>query len=146
MADRVQVVATARGWVGVVTRHQGRSRGGGIDCAGLVVMVARELGLGTYDAEGYRREPDGRKLLAHFAAAMDRIAIPTAGDGDVLLLRQGPMPCHAGILSTWHSRPHLIHAHSGRGKVCEDPLDSVLLDDRGQDARIAAFRFRGLEG
>jgi cell wall-associated NlpC family hydrolase len=143
-ATRAQVVTAARGWLGVPWRHQGRTRHG-VDCVGLVVLVRRELGLGDEDLGGYRREPDGHRLLEAAAAVMDRIPVIEARDGDVLLLRDSLMPCHVGILSTLRGRPHLVHAYVADRAVSEDPLAAVAVDARGGDARVAAFRFRGIE-
>jgi cell wall-associated NlpC family hydrolase len=42
------IIAAARSWLGVPWRHQGRTRQG-VDCAGLVVLVGRGLGLDDYD-------------------------------------------------------------------------------------------------
>lgn len=47
-------VAAARGWIGVPSRHQGRSRGG-VDCIGLVVMAARDCGYDVPMTANYGR-------------------------------------------------------------------------------------------
>ena len=52
------VVAQARTWLGTPWRHQGRSPRG-VDCAGLVVLVARALGLADHDVAGYGRHSSG---------------------------------------------------------------------------------------
>ena len=49
MVTRTDIVAAARGWLGVPWRHQGRSRAG-VDCVGLVVVVCRSLGLSDHDS------------------------------------------------------------------------------------------------
>jgi cell wall-associated NlpC family hydrolase len=45
MLDRQHIVDTARGWLGVPYRHQGRRKDKGVDCVGLIIGVGAELGL-----------------------------------------------------------------------------------------------------
>ena len=77
-ADPDTIVAAARSWLGVPWRHQGRTRQG-VDCAGLVVLVGRELGLADYDTTAYGRRPEGQGFVEHFRAAMDGVPLPEAG-------------------------------------------------------------------
>jgi branched-chain amino acid transport system ATP-binding protein len=52
------LVAEARCWLGTPFRHQGRIRGQGVDCIGLVLEPARALGLTDYRPGAYSRLPD----------------------------------------------------------------------------------------
>jgi hypothetical protein len=135
---RDAVVACARSWLGVPWRHQGRSRRG-IDCAGLVVLVARELGLADHDLAVYGRHSSGLALVDAFRAAMDTVPLPAALPGDVLLLADAAYPCHCGILTELRAVPHLLHAHALRRQVIEEPY----LGEWPAKTRLA-FRFRGL--
>lgn len=127
------VVTVARTYLGVRWHHQGRSRAG-IDCLGLVVVVAHELGLSKADATDYGRLPDGgrlrRALLEHL--------LPVRGmhaEGDVLMFRFQQAPMHVGIATD----VGLIHAYANMRKVVEHRIDAVW------DKRlVAAFRFPGL--
>ncbi len=114
------VVDAARAYLGVPWRHQGRSARG-LDCAGLVILTARDLGLSDYDTTGYSRHAQGLNFVEHFRANMDGIAVAVAGPGDVLVFADAAYPCHCGILSERHGVPHLIHAHALRRKVIEEP-------------------------
>jgi hypothetical protein len=135
-----QVTAEARGWLGVRWRHQGRTRAG-VDCAGLVVMVARALELTDYDATGYSRRASGFDFVRHFQAAMQSVRVAEAQAGDVLVFADGAYPCHCGFLSLWQDHPHLIHAHVSRRQVVEEPY----LGEWPGSVRFA-FRFHGIEG
>ena len=136
--DPHAIVAEARAWLGVPWRHQGRTRQG-IDCAGLVVLVGRALGLCDYDTSAYGRRPAGQGFVQHFRACMDGIGIPEARPGDVLVFADAAYPCHCGFLTTKHDQPHLLHAHALRRKVIEEPYAGEW------PARVKlAFRFRGL--
>jgi len=142
MAQRIltaeTVAAAARGWLDVPWRHQGRSARG-VDCAGLVVLVARELSLADHDLSAYGRHAQGLAFLEPFRAAMDPIPIDAAEAGDVLVFADAAYPCHCGFVSRRHWHLHLIHAHASRRKVIEEPLAGEWLAKRR-----AAFRFRGL--
>ena len=130
------IVAEARTWLGVPWRHQGRSRTG-VDCAGLVIQVARALELADYDTTAYSRRPQGQGFVAHFQAQMDGVAIPQAQAGDVLIFADQAYPCHCGFLTEWRDRPHLLHAHATRRQVIEEPYTGEW------PAKVKfAFRFR----
>ena len=45
MTSRADVVAAALAWTDTPFHHQARLKGVGVDCVGLVIGVARELGL-----------------------------------------------------------------------------------------------------
>jgi cell wall-associated NlpC family hydrolase len=132
VVSRAALVAEARSWVGVPFRHQGRSREG-VDCAGLLVVVARAVGLEAPDGADYPKRPDGaalRRVLAEHLVQRARIA--DARPGDVALIRGAPpagrsRPCHlAWVGEDGRGRLTLIHAAAagdpgtaGEGRVIE---------------------------
>lgn len=130
------VVAQARSWLGTSWRHQGRSPRG-VDCAGLVVLVARTLGLTDHDVAGYGRHSGGLTLIDQFRAAMDPLPLPEVRPGDVLLFADAAYPCHCGFRTERHQAPHLLHAHALRRRVIEEPYAG----EWPAKARLA-FRFR----
>ena len=140
MPSKEDVVAAARAYLGVPWRHQGRSRLG-LDCAGLVALVARDLGLSDYDSTNYRRHAQGQAFVGHFRDRMDQVAILEMAPGDVLLFADGAYPCHSAFLSERHGVPYLIHAHASRRKVVEE----AYAGDWPGKVKFC-FRFRGLEG
>jgi cell wall-associated NlpC family hydrolase len=88
------IIAAGRSWLGMPWRHQGRTRQG-VDCAGLVVLVGRGLGLADYDTQAYGRRPEGQGFVQHFRAAMDGLPLPEARPGDVLSSPMPPIPATA---------------------------------------------------
>ncbi len=132
------VIAAARAWLGTPWRHQGRSARG-VDCAGLVVLVARQLGLADHDVTGYGRHSTGLAFVDHFRAAMDGIPLLEARPGDVLVLADAAYPCHCGFRTELRGTAHLLHAHALRRQVIEEPYAGEWL----QKTKLA-FRFRGL--
>ncbi len=138
MTTRADIVSAARGYLGVPWRHQGRD-GRGLDCAGLVVVVARQLGLADHDVTGYSRHAQGFAFVEAFRAAMDPVPVAAMRPGDVALFADAVQPCHCALVSEKHGVLHLIHAHALRRQVIEEPY-------RGEwpDKVSFAFRFRGL--
>lgn len=121
---RADVVAEARKWLGTPWVHQHRAKGQAVDCAGLIICVARDLGLlpADFDLNGYSRMPDGT-LLAVCDEHMDRIERSAMQPGDVLLMATEHDPQHMGILGDYrHGGLSLIHAASKAGRVIETRL------------------------
>ena len=52
---RSRIVATAREYLLTPFHHQGRKKGVGIDCVGLIACVGHELGILDYDCTDYSR-------------------------------------------------------------------------------------------
>lgn len=119
MPSPADIVRVARTYLGTPFHHQGRVKGHGIDCIGLVVGVAKELGLPHHDLKGYAREPDGITIMREIPKSLDEIA--EAGIGDVWVFKFGPLPSHAGI----RTDIGMIHTYSLSGKVVEHPLNST---------------------
>lgn len=133
MTTRADVVATARGYLGVRWHHQGRSVAG-MDCAGLVVRVAHDLGLSDFDSADYGRLPLGQKMREIMDANMDRVT--AYQPGDVLLMRFETEPQHLAIVTDYG----IIHALAQSRKVVEHRLDDVWAS-----RIVAAYKFRGIE-
>lgn len=131
------LVAAARGWLGVPWRHLGRSRTG-VDCIGLVLLAARDCGIILPDPAPYAREPQGQRLAAGVAEHADRVGV--ALPGDVLVFRLGVFAGHVGIASLHpeHGEPALIHAFARHGvAVCEQ-----VMSEEFRRSLVGAFRLR----
>lgn len=143
---RDMIVAQARTWLGTPFHHQGRVKGVGCDCLGLIVGVARELALtdekgfllADYDQPNYSPLPDGRGLKT--AVSLHLLELPSIGEalpGDVPLIRFQNDPQHVGILAKLDDgSDSLIHCYSNTGKVVEHRLN-----DTWRRMIIAAYRF-----
>ncbi len=147
---RSDVVRMARSLLGTPFLHQGRQRPteahpGALDCAGLVVCVARELCLVApdFDVTAYGRVPDGRSLLDHADAHMRRIRRAEMRPGDVMVVDWGQNPQHFCILGDYPGGGlSVIHAFShadGKGSVIEANLDRVM-----QRQFVAAYALPGV--
>src|SRR5216684_1192655 len=111
MPTRADIVAAARECIGTPFRHQGRRSGssGGLDCAGMIIVVAHELGLATadYDHTGYAHLPGRSDVAQELDRMMDRVqgGLPDARDGDVLLMEDSGWATHTGILASMPGLP-----------------------------------------
>lgn len=152
---REQIIEQARTWIGVPWRHQGRNRTG-IDCGGLVIQVAIELGFATpaHDRVGYDRLPTLYMLVEHCAKWMRQKQGAEHDDrrpGDVVVMKPTvsyPWPSHLGILSRLPSGElGLIHAYSGTadmgGKVRSEVIESSYAPWWKQT--VAVYEYPGLQ-
>ena len=121
MLERDDIITEARRWIGTPWRHQGRSRAG-VDCVGLIVLVARALGLEPEDVTGYARRQDGRTLLRHLHKQLDQQTITNWKIGDIGVFKESAFPIHVGFLSRRDGVPTVIHAHARRRQVIEEAL------------------------
>jgi cell wall-associated NlpC family hydrolase len=116
------VVAAARLELGTPWVHQQRAPRIALDCAGLVIVTAKRLGLVAegFDVNGYSRTPDGTMLAlceAHMTPVSDLEL------GAVLVLQTDRDPQHIGIVGDYrHGGWSIIHACSSAGKVVETRL------------------------
>ncbi|GGC70277.1 peptidase [Siccirubricoccus deserti] len=121
-ADGATVAAEARLWIGTPWHHQARLRSVGVDCGGLVVGVARDLGLPLDDyPPGYGRHPDGRSLRAWIEARFTRIAAMEEGAMPLMEFTPG-LPQHVGIVTRLAGGWGLVHAWAQLRRVVEHPI------------------------
>jgi NlpC/P60 family putative phage cell wall peptidase len=136
MITREQVVAEARSWLGTPYRHQGRTKGLSVDCAGLVIGVCRALGLEAEDMEGYSSRPDGT-LKAILYRQTEPVPIGGQQAGDVVLFHWNNEPVHVGLLT---GPAAVIHSFATNRRVCEHAIDAQWR------RKIVAYRkLRGVE-
>ena len=112
------IIAATRACLGTPFVHQGRIPGLALDCAGLIIQVAKTLGLEHVDHSGYARLP-GNGLLE--SALDNQPGITRVTDmqaGDVILMKFSGDPQHLGICAG----ETIIHAYQPIGKVCEHGL------------------------
>lgn len=134
------VVACARTQIGVPWVHQGRRWGEALDCAGLIICVARGLGMvpADFDVTGYTRTPDGSML----PTLQEHLTpIPALELGAVLCVATDRDPQHLGIVADYvHGGFSLVHAtNAGRCMVVE----SRIMYARNFKRR-GVFRFPGV--
>lgn len=118
----IDIVDTARDCIGVRWRHQGRSLHG-LDCAGLIIYVAKQTGRIPQDSfpgpTDYGRRPDGRRIFskAFGLSGCEEIGFVSKQAGDILIFNENRFACHVGILT---EKETIIHAYAPRKKVLEE--------------------------
>lgn len=127
------IVEEARKHLGTPFHHQGRLPGVGLDCVGLLVVVAQSLGIPHEDFTGYARRPHKGSLRHALERNFD--LVQEAKTGDVLafyFLRPG-IPHHVAIRTDYG----IIHSFATAGKVVETRLGPPLVHQID-----SAWRFR----
>jgi cell wall-associated NlpC family hydrolase len=119
---------SAHQFVGVPFAHMGRSEKG-LDCVGLLVLVAIELGVEVKDSPHYGREPARNNnafqladyLRLNFGDPVDRAYRPN----DVLMMKLRPrfQPAHVGIVAPHRYGLGIIHAYGQAGEVVYQRID-----------------------
>lgn len=143
-ADRAQIIAEARTWIGTRYRHQQSLKGVGADCLGFLrglwrFAYATEPGpMPDYSSDW--AEAGGRETLLE-AAQHYMVPLPEGAEprpGDVLLFRwKKHFPAkHCALLS---APGRIIHSYDGAGFVCE-----VTLAPEWSRRIAGAFAFPGL--
>ncbi len=120
---RSQIVAQARTWKGTPYEHQGRTKGVRVDCVGLLIGVAHELGLSSFDYLDYGQSPDGDMMTRLLSSHMRHLnSWKDALPGDVLHIAFSAKrrPQHLAIVV---APGRIIHAYSSHKKVVEHRLD-----------------------
>lgn len=111
------VVTAARGWIDTPFLHQARERGAGVDCIGLVLGVAHELGIwpGHFDYRDYGPQPHNGLLLARMRQHCMEIPLEQASPGCVFLMRWWDEPHHVAIFAD----ETIVHAAASFKRVVE---------------------------
>lgn len=118
---REDIIAEARTWLGTPFHHQGRVRGHGVDCAGLVACVGKALGLTCFDTARYGRSPDPAMMGDILRRELVAKPISEIQLADVLWLSFDSEPQHVAIVTD----VGIIHATSAIRRVVEHGLDDV---------------------
>lgn len=115
----------ARRWIGTPYHHQARLPGQGLDCIGLLICAARELGQvpPDFNITGYRRVPDGFSLMRHMREQFTEIDRADMAAGDYVCIAYDKHPHHVGIIGAYPlGGLSIIHANSKAGRVEETRL------------------------
>lgn len=118
--NRQALVDTARRLVGTPYRDEGRSRTG-VDCYGLLLVVAQAHGLAAPVEAGYGSRPSGLHMRRQLLAYCDPVPFAAVSPGDILHLRYGDQPQHLALVSA-HDPLRIVHADSRLGRVVEQSL------------------------
>lgn len=112
MTTRADYVRVARSYIDTPWHHRGRTPGLALDCAGVLVCAARDLGTVApdFDVPDYTRAPDGT-LLEWCERYMTRVSRERMQAGDAIVLITDREPQHLGLLGDYrHDGLSIIHS------------------------------------
>lgn len=125
---RAEFVEAARSYLQIPFEHQGRSRSG-VDCLGLLVCIARDLGIDVVDNLNYGRSPCHKTMRAGLLNHFNIIPRASISAGDVLWIKwtRRAYPLHLAIVTECSSgnlrTMNILHAEADIAKrVVEHPL------------------------
>ncbi len=125
------IIALARGYVGVRFAHQGRGRDG-VDCLGLLIAVADECGLefdgkpsSALDVPQYGSRPDVVALKQKLDAHLTPITRADVRPADIVVLKIDGSPQHLALITDYPMAEEMgmIHAYAPARKVVEHRYD-----------------------
>ena len=146
---RMAVVDAARTYIGKPWEWGGRNRWNAIDCIGLLVLVAEDLGLpskwgmdgytfSSYASDSYYFDGHELSMRSLMAKPLNQIEVSDAGIGDIecYWIRDRKIVCHCGIVTD----RGVIHTHQGSMEVIETERGSFW------KRRVkCAFRYPGVD-
>lgn len=125
---RQQWVDEVRSWVGTPFRWQGRVKGDGTDCWGLIVASGWACGLipPTWDVKDYNRRTDLVALSEiHLPQFFESVSRETFEAGDVVTFHHGSGTMHMGVLYD--------HEHGGLGIVHSEDWRQIVQHRLAED-------------
>ncbi len=118
-----EIVACAHTLIGVRFLHRGRDLRG-IDCVGVPIYIAKELGIKEWDALSYSNRPNTPefvKLLRESGATP--VPFLEVAHGDMLRMLSFRFPVHVGIYEIMpNGAEYVIHAYEPFKKVVRSRL------------------------
>lgn len=133
---REQFIEELRTWIGTPFHHQGRWKGLGVDCAGLVVGPLVELGIMEVlkaDNRTYKHKAGHKLLVERLMLIANEIPKEEIKLGDILLFTIYRYPQHVAIKSY---NDNVIHVTEDRGVIEEE------LDDMWKKRFLSSFRLK----
>ena len=130
-AGRRRAVDEAISWVGTPYHHQGRVKGGGVDCGQFLALVFEGAGITPeivpedypHDWHLHRSEERYLGIVETYAHRIEGPPLP----GDIVLYRWGRCISHGAIVVDW---PVVVHSYVGQGVVLDDAVANQALASR----------------
>ena len=128
---RQQIVEEARSWIGTPFKHQGRKKGVGVDCIGLVYEIAKKFNLADTDMRlaqqrgysSYKVVPARGMMRNMCNDYLEKIRIAEAEAGDLFLIMFTRLEGHIAIYTGENT---IIHALSSAKKCTEHSINGSV--------------------
>ena len=133
------LIENARKYINTPFHHQGRVKGFGVDCVGLILCACKDTGINLDDVQGYTNVPHHGLLEEQANKQLIKINIEDIQKGDILLFRFLDDPQHVALVTEINDNNiKIIHAYSKVNKVVEHDLDKVW-----KKRLVSAYRIKG---
>jgi cell wall-associated NlpC family hydrolase len=132
------IIEEAKTWLGTKYHDHARIKGGGVDCAQLLIGVFEGTGLApdVPVPNGYSVVvPNGEEYVDTILLYCDEITENEAAPGDIVLYKTSHGWMHSAIIVSWPD--HIIHATPKRGVISSHGIEDFL---RGKPRRF--FRLK----
>ena len=130
------VLDEARTWLDTPFHHQGRLKGVGVDCIGVIIGVAHALGISDFNTVDYGRIPNGNMLRALLEQNMLSVPIWDSRPGDIGLFTFEREPQHVAIFTD----TGLLHSYQQVKKCVEHSFLTPW-----PQRLVAVFRYQGVQ-
>ena len=117
MTTGIDVYLKARELLGTPYIDSGRKKDVGIDCIGVPIWVAKQLGLGDFNKFNFNKT-NYKQIVDAIATVCDERSLQSGA----LLVFDKRSTFHCGIVSTYKEKFGLIHAWEITKGVCEHYL------------------------
>lgn len=111
MINEKEIIEKAFEYLETPYHHQARLKGVGIDCAGLIICVLKELNIEVEDLKNYSRLPDSNLLQKICDDNCFKVPFQEARDGDILLITFIKNPQHLAFFYKENDENYMIHAY-----------------------------------
>lgn len=130
MTKREKIVAEALTWVSTPYHHAARVKGGGTDCAMILIEVYSSVGLiDNFEPDYYPMDWALHRGEERYLENVLKYAVPTdkPQKGDIVVYKFGRCISHAGILI---DDENIVHAWMRSGNVTISRMDEGELAGR----------------
>lgn len=124
LVDRGLIVQTVLSYVDTQFLHEGRIPGLGLDCAGVLLALARDLRMRDVEVSSYGRHPNQERFRAETRKHLDPIQFSDLAPADVLTFDILGREHHYGVVTALNP-VRFVHAYEPAGKVIEQLLDGI---------------------
>jgi cell wall-associated NlpC family hydrolase len=122
MAERF--AQAVRGYIGTPWVHQGRRKGLGVDCVGVVMCATQEVGIAMRDVANYPTQTNRTWMLDELRQQCVQVELHAMQVGDLLSFAWGANPWHIGVVTSV-TPLKVVHAWRQVDRVVEMRLDNA---------------------
>ncbi len=139
-----QVIEEARSWIDTPFVHQGRAKGRGADCVGLIIGVAHRLGISSFDYRAYGRQPQPEQMGKLLEDNLIKVNDPKELKSGYIFWLRIFRPRHLAIYTEKNT---IIHIYDRVGSSHHKPVGRCIehiLNEAWKRKIVAVYRYPGV--